>query len=546
MSIKPTSIPSKRLAASITSSSYTFQLNNILSWDGVTSLTSADFGTLAYGAFRNDTNTAIEFFAFDPSTIASGSITIIYRGLKFTGDYTTEVTANKLTWIKNQTIVEIGADVPQLLNHFIFDTGNQSIDGVKTFTSSPTIPLTPVASTDAASKGYIDGIAIAGSPNASTIVKGIGQVSVAPASPTTPIFVGDNDTRVPTIAQTVALAGDDSSIPVGSGNKVVTQTGFQIGSETYIATTGAANTYLATFSPSPVTLTAGMQVKLLASFANTGAAFLAVAGTKSTIGTATMTIASPCVVSFTSHGLVAGDIIQFTTTGALPTGLAVSTNYYVISAGLTTNAFELSLTLGGSAINTTGSQSGIHTLYRVTKNITKISATALVANDILSSQLITLVYDGTQWQLQSPIGNVLTTPVYKNGVTTRTGNTASGSQTIAHGLGVIPKYIRLTARKGVNAVSGTGAKADVQSVGVYNGTTTSSVWSDYVTTSSTGTIEANTGTDTSNIIYIRDSSAGGESQGASVAFDATNITLTWTKSASPTSDTINILWEAFA
>ncbi len=38
-----------------------------------------------------------------------------------------------------------------------------------------------------------------------------------------------------------------------------------------------------------------------------------------TIGTATMTIASPCVVSFTAHGLTLNDSIQFTTTGALPT-----------------------------------------------------------------------------------------------------------------------------------------------------------------------------------------------------------------------------------
>lgn len=51
-----------------------------------------------------------------------------------------------------------------------------------------------------------------------------------------------------------------------------------------------------------------------------------------TIGTATMTIASPCVVTFTSHGLTLNDSIQFTTTGALPTGLLPSTTYYVISA----------------------------------------------------------------------------------------------------------------------------------------------------------------------------------------------------------------------
>ena len=84
------------------------------------------------------------------------------------------------------------------------------------------------------------------------------------------------------------------------------------------------------------------------------------------LGTATITIASPAVVTLTSHGLIAGDQVLFTTSGALPTGITASTNYYVISAGLTSDNFEISATSGGSAINTSGSQSGTHTLYRMT------------------------------------------------------------------------------------------------------------------------------------------------------------------------------------
>jgi hypothetical protein len=55
--------------------------------------------------------------------------------------------------------------------------------------------------------------------------------------------------------------------------------------------------------------------------------------------------------------LVAGDTIYFETTGALPTGLAINTNYFVIPTGLTTNTFQISATRGGAAINTTGGQS---------------------------------------------------------------------------------------------------------------------------------------------------------------------------------------------
>lgn len=84
------------------------------------------------------------------------------------------------------------------------------------------------------------------------------------------------------------------------------------------------------------------------------------------LGTATITIASPAVVTLASHGLIAGDSVQFTTTGALPTGIVAGTNYFVISTGLTTNSFEISLTVGGTAVVTTGTQSGTQTLIRTT------------------------------------------------------------------------------------------------------------------------------------------------------------------------------------
>ena len=71
----------------------------------------------------------------------------------------------------------------------------------------------------------------------------------------------------------------------------------------------------------------------------------------------TVTIASPGVLTVALRN---GTAVYLNTTGALPTGLVVGTIYYVVgSTGTTCN---LSLTYGGAAINTSGTQSGIQTI----------------------------------------------------------------------------------------------------------------------------------------------------------------------------------------
>lgn len=80
-------------------------------------------------------------------------------------------------------------------------------------------------------------------------------------------------------------------------------------------------------------------------------------------GTATLTIASPCVATKSAHGFVVGDRLVFTTTGSLPTGLTIGRSVFVTSVP-TADTFTFSYTRGGSEINTSGSQSGTHTVTR--------------------------------------------------------------------------------------------------------------------------------------------------------------------------------------
>jgi len=89
-------------------------------------------------------------------------------------------------------------------------------------------------------------------------------------------------------------------------------------------------------------------------------------------GTATMTIATPCVVTWTAHGLTSGQRVQFTTTGALPTGVTANTNYWVTVVDA--NTFRLSTSLvnaqAATFVATSGSQSGTHTVTEFSITLT--------------------------------------------------------------------------------------------------------------------------------------------------------------------------------
>lgn len=75
-----------------------------------------------------------------------------------------------------------------------------------------------------------------------------------------------------------ALAGNNTDIPVGTGNKYVTQTGLQHNAEKYAADAGVDDTYVITLSPAPTSYTLGMVVYFKANTVNTGAATINVNG----------------------------------------------------------------------------------------------------------------------------------------------------------------------------------------------------------------------------------------------------------------------------
>lgn len=112
--------------------------------------------------------------------------------------------------------------------------------------------------------------------------------------------------------------------------------------------------------------------------------------------TFTVTIASPGVFTSTAHGYAVGSVVYLTTTGALPTGLTAGTAYYVVSVP-SADTFRVSATSGGTAINTSGSQSGVHSVatWAYTETLTCTASVATFAAADVGNAVHITGADGT-------------------------------------------------------------------------------------------------------------------------------------------------------
>lgn len=87
--------------------------------------------------------------------------------------------------------------------------------------------------------------------------------------------------------------------------------------------------------------------------------------TAQTVALTSISNASPAVLTAASALQLPenGSPLQLTTSGTLPTGLSLATTYYAINASGST--FNLALTAGGTAINTSSAGSGTHTMNSI-------------------------------------------------------------------------------------------------------------------------------------------------------------------------------------
>lgn len=253
-----------------------------------------------------------------------------------------------------------------------------------------------------ATKKYADDLAIAGSPNASTTVKGIVEIATAAEMGAGTGTGGTGALLVPPNSQLVKTssgAGDENKLPVLDASGLLASGFIPVAAITpSILPSGMVVPFAGPTTPSGWLLCDGSAVSR-STYATLYAAL------NPSQGTFTVTIASPGVVTKSSHGLATGDSVFLTTTGALPTGLAANTRYWVIKVDANTFRLATSLAnaLAGTAINTTGSQSGTHTFWlcpyglgdgSTTFNLPSVKSNVLVGKDQAATEFAGLGQTG--------------------------------------------------------------------------------------------------------------------------------------------------------
>lgn len=123
---------------------------------------------------------------------------------------------------------------------------------------------------------------------------------------------------------------------------------------------------------------AGVLGGVVVGTAGTGSAVSLYDGESSVV---TITLGTPGIISWPAHGLLAGTAVQFSTTGALPTGMTAGTTYYVSTLDLLPNSFVIADTqahalAGTNSINTSVSQSGVQSGWDVSEPIVIFSTAA--------------------------------------------------------------------------------------------------------------------------------------------------------------------------
>lgn len=395
---------------------------------------------------------------------------------------------------------------------------NDLVSGATTFNASVPLGYDGTASITTnnqfATKAYVDGVAVAGAPDATTTAKGIVEIQ-------TQAEFEAGTTSGGTSAPLVHPANVGARFFAG-----------------YAADAGANDTYAITLSPVPSAYQIGAMIAFKANTANTGACTLNV----NTLGAKSLKVNGldprDNYIKASSIVLVAydGTNMEILSVSGQPQISQDGSEIYAADAGANdTYAITLApvpaayvtgmvVRFKANTVNTGAATINVNSLGA--KSILRPNGSALSDGDIAASQQVQLIYDGTNFIMISPIANNVT---FKVGSTSKNLADASTTQTIAHGLGRIPRFVEIVA------LGLSSSTLPMQATTFYDGTTQVSL-ALHEDTGPSYTVSAG---------FELSDNAANASQIGVVTFDATNISIAWTKGGSPTG-TFQMMWKAAA
>ncbi len=533
MSIKIIQTKKTTLAYGINDSTTSMRLTNLLKLDG-TSMAASDIGDELQGTFAPGTSRE-EIFLIDGANVvvnADGTIDIssVLRGRKGespygSGGFATDHGAGEIVIFGNN---------PQLYDKLAFKANDETIDGEYTFTQLPRSDGGNATDGDQLIT-YAQALAMATGTTAinRVVVAGNAGTTVV-AGETLYLDAVDNEWKktdadtaatVNNVVKGIAQGAGTDGNPIVSGVLLFgldsNQIGLTPGAVQYFGNTAGDLSE----TPGTVEVTAGQahsatQVIFFPSFNQqlTEDQQDALAGNNGTPSATNKYV--------TQTGLqINGEIFGVSAAG---------TDTYAITLSPVPVAYVQGMRLSFKAdvANTGAATLNVNGLGAI--DIQTIQGNALTTNEIVANQIVEVEYNttGPSFRMLSQSALAVVATVYKNGTDTKDASDASTTQNIAHGLGKIPKKIRIRAITFAAALT----YRPVEAVTVYNGSTQSSV-SIYI--QQAGGISILSTTFTLNLTQ----SGSADTQTGTVTFDATNIIITWTKTNSPTG-TYTLLWEA--
>ena len=389
--------------------------------DGTTTITTTNIGLKAYGTLEPGTSREehVSFTTITQNLNGTATLSGVTRGLRFVDPYD-EVSANKKAHSGGSIFVI--SNTVAFYGDFANKSNDETVEGTWTFSSVPSSSAAPVSGTDLVNKSYADALTMNGTGVSQNRVVVAGVAGDTLAAGDLVYLINDNEWKKTDADTAASVQSVILGIAQGSGTLSTSISGGVLLSGVDATRSGliAGSTYYASNTPGGISTTAGTNeraigiaklstelyfdpyffstiipatetakgvveeatdaevtagtatgatgAKLFITPAKLATRFISAATNpvvrafSTTSGTFTVTIASPAVFTKVSHGLLTTEKVIFSTTGALPTGLVAGTTYFVITAGLTADAFQVSATLAGSAVNTSGAQSGTHTV----------------------------------------------------------------------------------------------------------------------------------------------------------------------------------------